>query len=175
MSKQLWKSNIVIWSDFDPQGVGLTGLAREADEGTAYCASIEHTLVEDPASDPDWDGTKFFDTDEGEPSSPEEGVMGRFTAHFTAEAWINDNAIDVDPQGDTEWDCSKAFDELDDDYRRKLCNKIAVHGEALDHEERLQSAGTAPEWVRNWSGTFSLYVRAGPVTTRLISRSLTAR
>lgn len=43
----------------------LDDLAREAMAGDAYCSSMESVLVSDPAGDPAWDGTEFFDS-EGE-------------------------------------------------------------------------------------------------------------
>lgn len=211
MPKQLWKSTIVIWSEFDPRPVELRQLAGEAEDGSAYCSFSGFTLVEDPSGDPDWDGTEFFDgyaqdddastvrcrecgaemfvendgishhssddnidgidydADADHVAVLEEGearvkIPGRMTARFVAQAWVGDNAIDVDPQGETEWDCSEGFDSLSDDYRRALCDEIAVHGEALDCDDELKTAETAPEWVRDWSGPFSLYVRPGPAT-----------
>jgi hypothetical protein len=61
MTKQLWKTTIVIWSDYDPQNFRLQDLAFQADEGDAYCSKTEAEIIEDPVNDPDWDGTEFFD------------------------------------------------------------------------------------------------------------------
>lgn len=61
----LYKSTIVIWSEFAPAKLELSALAREAETGEAYCAKREAVLVEDPSGDADWDGTEFFNaTDE---------------------------------------------------------------------------------------------------------------
>jgi hypothetical protein len=57
--KKLWKSTIVIWSDFDPQKVELADLAREATDGGAYCSKQKARFVK-VAGDEDWDGTEFF-------------------------------------------------------------------------------------------------------------------
>lgn len=61
--KPLYKTTLVIWTEYDPieQGLELDDLAREANEGDAYCSSWKTTLVKDPASDPLWDGTEFFE------------------------------------------------------------------------------------------------------------------
>ena len=67
MKKPLYKSTIVIWSEFDPsEGKrSLEDLGREADQGEAYCSKSESVLVEDPAADADWDGTEFFGVEDG--------------------------------------------------------------------------------------------------------------
>lgn len=62
--KPLYKSTIVIWSEFEPTQLELEDLAYQATSGEAYCSKMEADLVEDPASDPDWDGTEFFGTGE---------------------------------------------------------------------------------------------------------------
>ena len=64
MTKNLYKTTIVIWSDEDPANRSLVRLAEEATDGGAYC-SVENTVfVMDPDLDPDWDGTEFFDSGE---------------------------------------------------------------------------------------------------------------
>lgn len=65
--KPLYKTTIVIWSDYDPEAsnVDIDVLAREAVSGDAYSSSAHSTLVEKPDEDPDWDGNEFFhDPDE---------------------------------------------------------------------------------------------------------------
>lgn len=57
---KLWKTIITIWSEFDPQQVELEDLAREAVVGSAYCSRCFSAFVE-TKTDPDWDGTEFFD------------------------------------------------------------------------------------------------------------------
>lgn len=56
----LYKTTIIIWSEYPGDAVELTDLAREADTGDAYCSHTESKLVENPQDDPDWDGTEFF-------------------------------------------------------------------------------------------------------------------
>lgn len=64
MPKTLWKTTAVIWTDFNPQTLEIDDLAREAMGGDAHCSREDHELVEDPAGDPDWDGTEFFGVDD---------------------------------------------------------------------------------------------------------------
>ena len=56
----LYKTTIVVWSEYDGTAVELEDLAREATSGDAYCARFRSEPIVDPASDPDWDGTEFF-------------------------------------------------------------------------------------------------------------------
>lgn len=64
MSKPLYKTTIVIWSEEDPSDVELEELAREATEGNSYCSKMRSEPIEDPKSDPAWDGTEFFGCDD---------------------------------------------------------------------------------------------------------------
>jgi hypothetical protein len=61
---KLYKSTIVIWSEFDPRNMELSHLAREAESGEAYCSKSVAVLVKKPATDPDWDNTEFFGANE---------------------------------------------------------------------------------------------------------------
>jgi hypothetical protein len=62
--KPLYKTTVVIWSEFDGTTIELSELARDAEVGESYCAFSRSELVEDPESDPFWDGTDFFDDGE---------------------------------------------------------------------------------------------------------------
>jgi hypothetical protein len=68
MAKNLYKTTVVFWSDFDPLAAGLTlaQLAEEADEGSSYCSDQQVVFVPNTDNDPDWDNTEFFDTPEWE-------------------------------------------------------------------------------------------------------------
>jgi hypothetical protein len=68
---KLWKTTIVIWSDYDPQQVELADIARDAQEGDAYCSKQTADFIEDVEKDPEWDGTEFFG--EGDNDFYEEG------------------------------------------------------------------------------------------------------
>lgn len=58
--RPLWKTTVVIWSEYNGERVELSGLAREAEAGDAYCSRYRSCLVSDPEGDEDWDGTEFF-------------------------------------------------------------------------------------------------------------------
>lgn len=64
MSRPLYKSVIVIWSEYDPSYTELEDLARDAVSGDSYCATSKSVRVENPEADPDWDGTEFFGTND---------------------------------------------------------------------------------------------------------------
>lgn len=60
--KSLWKTRVIIWTDYDPENHELDELAREAVVGDAYCSSQNTNEVnaESLPDDPDWDGSEFF-------------------------------------------------------------------------------------------------------------------
>ena len=66
--KSLYKTTIIIWSDYDPAktGLELDEFAREAVGGDAYCSKMEVKRITHPERDDDWDGTEFFLDDEEE-------------------------------------------------------------------------------------------------------------
>ena len=63
---KLYKSTIVIWSEYDPTKLELSHLARDAESGDAYCAKCHAEVVDAVENDPDWDGTDFFGDDSEE-------------------------------------------------------------------------------------------------------------
>lgn len=81
-TKKLWKTTIVIWTEWEPttddtdeeSQYSIEDLAAAATDGDAYCSKQESVEVDDPASDPDWDGTEFFEAVElgGSADEPEE-------------------------------------------------------------------------------------------------------
>ena len=62
MTKPLFKTTIVIWSETENRGfIDLQDIAWAADQGPDYCSVISEVLVPNPEEDPDWDGTEFFE------------------------------------------------------------------------------------------------------------------
>jgi hypothetical protein len=59
--KPLFKTTIVIWTEYDPSGLELTELASQAESGDGYCSSMTFALVAKPEKDPAWHRTGFFD------------------------------------------------------------------------------------------------------------------
>ena len=73
LPEKLYKTTVVIWSDFDGGNVELEDLAREATSGSAYCTKQKAELV-DPRTDPEFDGSDFFGFDEEEEDGKELGA-----------------------------------------------------------------------------------------------------
>lgn len=59
--RKLYKTEIVIWSEYDPSHAELDILAVDAIAGDSYCSKQVTTTVMEPEKDKDWDGTEFFD------------------------------------------------------------------------------------------------------------------
>lgn len=55
--EKLYKTTIVIWSEFPTEGLELEDLARDADIGDSYCDGLRCEEVTDPAQFPN---TDFF-------------------------------------------------------------------------------------------------------------------
>lgn len=56
----LYKTTIVIWSRYPSDTTELSGPARPAETGGAYCSVYRSAFILAPPADPDWDGTGFF-------------------------------------------------------------------------------------------------------------------
>jgi len=66
--RKLWKTTVVIWSEFDPQTVEIDRLISEGIGGEAYISKQHAELVSDPYSQEDGPPEDFFDSgdDDGE-------------------------------------------------------------------------------------------------------------
>jgi hypothetical protein len=64
MPRPLFKTTVVIWTDYDTRESELEDIARDATSGDAYCSKQTCGHVLEPDKDPDWDGTEFFDAPE---------------------------------------------------------------------------------------------------------------
>jgi transcriptional regulator with XRE-family HTH domain len=87
--------------------------------------------------------------------------MARYEARFQPEAWVNGQAIQVDPEGPTSWDCT----ELADGLTAYLAGCARRQGEAfddgfgvVDNDDLFKTDPAAPEWVRAWSGPFTIRI-----------------
>jgi hypothetical protein len=93
----------------------------------------------------------------------------KFIAHYTPEAWVNDNAIETDPEGEQEWDATEAVyavkgwaDKLvaampADSYNREFG--------VVDRDDILKTDRNAPAWVRQHRGPCTIRVRLADRTT----------
>lgn len=85
----------------------------------------------------------------------------RYTARFTPEKWVRDNAVEVDPQGPQEWDCTE-FAAGHAGYLAAIAARFGdtVESGVVDAEDRFKDDPAAPEWVRGWRGPFTISVWA---------------
>jgi hypothetical protein len=67
----LFKTTIVIWSDYDPKAAGteIEELARDAAIGGSFCSRQQTVHVGDARADADWEETDFFGRDGDEPDA----------------------------------------------------------------------------------------------------------
>jgi len=61
---KLYKTTIVIWTEYDPDGVDIDYLGRDAIYGDAYCSSVERECIEDSSLFPDTEFFGVYDLDE---------------------------------------------------------------------------------------------------------------
>lgn len=88
-------------------------------------------------------------------------MTDRVIATFTPQAWIRNDAIDVDAEGPTVWDAS-TFAEQHQDYVQRLRQHQTaadVVDEVLDNDDVFKSDPDAPDWIRQWTGPFSIHLR----------------
>ena len=57
---KLYKTTIVIWSEYDPSSIEMATLVHEAEFGAAYCSKSVSECVNNAEQDTEWDGTEFF-------------------------------------------------------------------------------------------------------------------
>lgn len=82
----------------------------------------------------------------------------RYIAKFDPQVWIRDNAVGVEPKGPQEWDCTVYLSELESRYPGTIM-EILETNDGLDTDDVLQRDPKAPQWVQDWSGPFSIWVR----------------
>jgi len=64
--RKLWKTEVVIWSEFDPQKTPVSALAREGESGSAYIGKAHSELVSGWEEDPDAPPQDFFEVGDNE-------------------------------------------------------------------------------------------------------------
>lgn len=76
----------------------------------------------------------------------------RYRAEFRPQAWIRDNAVEVDPEGETEWDATEFVLAQSPQWREATLDR------GKDYDDILRDDTNAPEWVREWRGPFDTYL-----------------
>lgn len=67
MTKPLFKTTIVVWSNESTAGRDIDSIARDAMDGDCFCSSQECEYVADPSKDEDYIDTSFFnDSDDND-------------------------------------------------------------------------------------------------------------
>jgi hypothetical protein len=76
----------------------------------------------------------------------------RIKATFIPQAWVNDNAIEVDAEGDTVFDVTYLILAMGKD-------KALLIEDGRDSSDDLLRAETVPTWIREWQGPFRVEVK----------------
>jgi hypothetical protein len=137
-----------------------TGAASEVNNGglasqVAYLvreagAAAAERMIREAAQEPD----------EADPEAAQPCTGLRYVAHFSPEAWVDDQAIPADPAGPQEWDCT-VWAALNRDY----LDRLEAHSEpldspqgAVDNDDVFKSDPAAPPWVRDWPGPCTIRI-----------------
>lgn len=86
--------------------------------------------------------------------------MTKITATFTPEAWVNNQAIEVDAEGPVSWDAT-SYAATKPEYLQRFITAFDgdLNGEILDNDDVFKHDPDAPKWIRNWTGPFSIWLR----------------
>lgn len=82
----------------------------------------------------------------------EEHVCRRVTAHFQPQAWVNENAVDVDAEGDQTWDCTE--------FTAQYLDYVDGLRDGVDVDDIFKDDPAAPDWVTEWQGPFTITIKA---------------
>lgn len=82
-------------------------------------------------------------------------------AAVTPEAWVADQAVEVDAPGEREWDASTFVLANWEDYFEELTMEGCedFDGSFIDEVDLLKRDPAAPAWVREWQGPLTIRVR----------------
>jgi hypothetical protein len=98
------------------------------------------TYIENQASPEAW---RDYLTSLAEVDNDIDSAQSDIRVSFTPQAWVNDNAIEVDAEGEREWFVS--IDTADD---LPGCTDL----------DWVTEDPFAPQWVKDWSGPFTISV-----------------
>ena len=146
----------------------LAGLLLAELDGTAAAGREDDPptciLTGAPGEDPDDCTTHDHEPPESAPM-PAPAPQVRYVAHFTPEAWVRGQAIEVDAEGrPQEWDCTREATEPE--TAAYLLRLLHDRDESLtdgwgvtDNDDRFKNDPGAPEWIREWRGPFTIRIR----------------
>lgn len=89
------------------------------------------------------------------------GNRERIMADFRAEAWIRDNAVEVDAQGDP---------SIDVTYEMLLAGRETASQLTTGDTDYLKEAVRAPTWISDWTGPFTITVADAIAETTLYDK-----
>ncbi len=154
----------------------LAGLILAELDGTAAAGRGEGRedypptciLTGAPGEDPDDCTTHGHEAQRRPATGPAANPKIRYLARFTPEAWIRNYATEVDAEGPQEWDCTTlALTQLD--YLTAVAarrHESLDGGEGvLDNDDMFKDDPDAPDWVRSWTGPFTIHIRTEPMVT----------
>lgn len=75
----------------------------------------------------------------------------RVMARFHPQAWIRDDAVEVDPEGPITWDVTE-------EIRAMPRAKALALRDSSDETDKLRDSRKAPKWIKNWGGPFYVSV-----------------
>ena len=76
----------------------------------------------------------------------------KWIATFHPQAWIGDQAVEVDPEGETKWDVTGKLESMSEKDRQEALVPESYEADALRYAEK------APAWATNWYGPFYIEV-----------------
>ena len=77
----------------------------------------------------------------------------RIIAKFHPQVWMNDYAVECDPWGPVEWDVTNAILAMPRE------EALDIQDDQYESDE-LRELSSAPAWIRDWGGPFSVEVEA---------------
>lgn len=99
------------------------------------------------------------------------GFPTHWQAFFQPEAWVRDYALVVDPEGEQAWRCTdyvmQHFDYvrglLEKPDQRLRDSRDRPMYDVTDTDDVFKSDPAAPQWVREWSGPFTIVLTGSEV------------
>lgn len=82
-----------------------------------------------------------------------------YEARIDPQAWLNDHALSVDAPGPTAWDCTAFVKAEGLTDRIDAACVSPLSSVWFDRDDVLMGDPNAPQWVKDWTGPFTITVR----------------